>query len=326
MLIIAGGVLWYLLWRGKWRAGVSPAQRGARRSSRISLRLQRLNQAAPQAQPASPGANGTPSSADAAASGPGSAGAKPGRRLQRRSLAHRSRPRARNDCASRAAASRWAATTILRKSRSIRSRSSRSRSANFRSPFANGMNAPRQRHAAFTATGSDDAPITNVSWNDAKQYVAWLAQATRKPYRLPSEAEWEYAARGGTQTKYWWGDQLQPGMVNCKNCADTPQRPSSRSRSAASSQSVWALRHGRRRRSMGRGLLAQELSGRPVRRFGLGRWRLQLSRHPVRLLEERRALCPPGEPRQLRYHRSVSDPWIPGRSIPVRRSKKEYAS
>lgn len=77
------------------------------------------------------------------------------------------------------------------------------------------------KRCAFTATGRDDAPITNVSWSDAKQFVAWLADGTQKPYRLPSEAEWEYAARGGTQTKYWWGDQLQPGMVNCKNCADT---------------------------------------------------------------------------------------------------------
>jgi formylglycine-generating enzyme required for sulfatase activity/class 3 adenylate cyclase len=71
---------------------------------------------------------------------------------------------------------------------------------------------------AFVATGKDDAPITNVSWSDAKQFVTWLATATRKPYRLPSEAEWEYAARAGTQTKYWWGDQLQPDMANCKNC------------------------------------------------------------------------------------------------------------
>jgi len=74
----------------------------------------------------------------------------------------------------------------------------------------------------FTATGKDDAPVANVSWSDAKQYAAWLAETTRKPYRLPSEAEWEYAARGGTQTRYWWGDQFQPGMVNCKNCSDIP--------------------------------------------------------------------------------------------------------
>jgi formylglycine-generating enzyme required for sulfatase activity/class 3 adenylate cyclase len=76
------------------------------------------------------------------------------------------------------------------------------------------------RACAFVATGKDDAPVTNVSWSDAKQFVAWLAGATRKPYRLPSEAEWEYAARAGTQTKYWWGDQFQPGMANCKNCTD----------------------------------------------------------------------------------------------------------
>jgi formylglycine-generating enzyme required for sulfatase activity/class 3 adenylate cyclase len=76
------------------------------------------------------------------------------------------------------------------------------------------------KECAFVAPGNDDAPVTNVSWTDAKQYVAWLAAVTKKAYRLPSEAEWEYAARGGTKTKYWWGDQIQPGMANCKNCND----------------------------------------------------------------------------------------------------------
>jgi len=73
----------------------------------------------------------------------------------------------------------------------------------------------------FLVTGREDIPVTDVSWTDAKQFVAWLTKETQKAFRLPSEAEWEYAARGGTQTKYWWGDQLQPGMANCKNCADT---------------------------------------------------------------------------------------------------------
>ena len=70
----------------------------------------------------------------------------------------------------------------------------------------------------YEATGQDDAPVTNVSWNDTKQFTEWLSRVTQKDYRLPSEAEWEYAARGGTQSKYWWGDQPATGMANCKGC------------------------------------------------------------------------------------------------------------
>jgi len=73
--------------------------------------------------------------------------------------------------------------------------------------------------AAPAVDESDNAPITNVSFDDAQLFVAWLSQETRKNFRLPTEAEWEYAARGGTRTKYWWGNDIQPAMVNCKGCS-----------------------------------------------------------------------------------------------------------
>jgi formylglycine-generating enzyme required for sulfatase activity len=60
--------------------------------------------------------------------------------------------------------------------------------------------------------------VINVSWNDAKEYAAWLAKKTGKSYRLLSEAEWEYAARAGTATKYYWGDDIGEGNANCIGC------------------------------------------------------------------------------------------------------------
>lgn len=54
--------------------------------------------------------------------------------------------------------------------------------------------------------GRGSRPVMNVSWDDAKQYTAWLTQKSRKSYRLLTDAEWEYAARAGTTTAYYWGD------------------------------------------------------------------------------------------------------------------------
>lgn len=78
---------------------------------------------------------------------------------------------------------------------------------------------------AYAPAGADDAPVANLSFTDAQQYVDWLSKVTQEPFRLPSEAEWEYAARGGAKTKFWWGDQLQPAMANCKGCNE-PYDPS----------------------------------------------------------------------------------------------------
>ena len=71
---------------------------------------------------------------------------------------------------------------------------------------------------------SKTSPVRDVSWDDAQQYAQWLAKTTGKPYRLPTEAEWEYAARGGTSARYWWGEQMRSGMANCKGCGEPWQK------------------------------------------------------------------------------------------------------
>jgi len=66
--------------------------------------------------------------------------------------------------------------------------------------------------------GRGKRPVINVSWDDAKAYVKWLSEQTGKDYRLPTEAQWEYAARAGTTTKYWWGNEIGKNNANCDGC------------------------------------------------------------------------------------------------------------
>ena len=66
--------------------------------------------------------------------------------------------------------------------------------------------------------GRDRQPVVNVSWEDATAYAAWLSDRTGQNYRLPTEAEWEYAARAGRETAYWWGPDIGQGNANCGGC------------------------------------------------------------------------------------------------------------
>jgi len=69
-----------------------------------------------------------------------------------------------------------------------------------------------------TDTQSPNWPATCLSWKDAQAYLSWLSGKSKRTYRLPSEAEWEYAARAGTDTARWWGPAIGANNANCTGC------------------------------------------------------------------------------------------------------------
>jgi formylglycine-generating enzyme required for sulfatase activity len=68
--------------------------------------------------------------------------------------------------------------------------------------------------------GRGDRPVIDVSWDDAKAFVDWISQKTGRRYRLASEAEWEYAARAGSASAFWWGRDAGNGRANCVECGN----------------------------------------------------------------------------------------------------------
>ena len=76
-------------------------------------------------------------------------------------------------------------------------------------------------HWSWQAPGyaqEDSSPVACVSFVDASRYAEWLTKTTGRSYRLPSEAEWEFAARAGTTTSRPWGDEIQSNRANCHDC------------------------------------------------------------------------------------------------------------
>ena len=70
-------------------------------------------------------------------------------------------------------------------------------------------------------------PIVGISWHDASDYANWLSKKTGKAYRLPTEKEWEHAARAGSETRFWWGDEPRSGdnvMACCDGCGSERDR------------------------------------------------------------------------------------------------------
>ena len=73
-------------------------------------------------------------------------------------------------------------------------------------------------HGDDRGWGRGNRPVINVSWLDAKEFATWLSRKTGQTYRLPSEAEWEYFARGATAGTFWWDGDLSTGRANCNGC------------------------------------------------------------------------------------------------------------
>jgi formylglycine-generating enzyme required for sulfatase activity len=72
--------------------------------------------------------------------------------------------------------------------------------------------------------GDASLPAAGVTWVDAQTYAAWLRQRTGEPYRLPSEAEWEYAARAGVASAFPWGNAIGRNRANCAGCGSAWDR------------------------------------------------------------------------------------------------------
>ena len=116
-------------------------------------------------------------------------------------------------------------------------------------------------------SAADDTPLHNASWDDAQQYIAWLSHTSGRSYRLPSEAEWEYAARAGTSTRFWWGGPAwgRQGQLHGLRRNTGPTCPGAGA--GVPTKRLRPAGNGWRGRAMGRGLLVRQLHR------GANRWR-----------------------------------------------------
>jgi serine/threonine protein kinase len=74
-------------------------------------------------------------------------------------------------------------------------------------------------------SGNSEFPVTNISWLDVQKFMNWLKKASGKSYRLPTESEWEYAAKAKIDTTYSWGNGIGNDKANCRECFSPKQPP-----------------------------------------------------------------------------------------------------
>ena len=199
--------------------------------------------------------------------------------------------------------------------------------------------------------GRGSRPVINVSWEDAQDYCAWLSRQTGRNYRLPSEAEWEYACRAGTDTPFHFGPRITTDQANFDG--NYTYNGSAKGEYRTQTVPVGSFppnafglydMHGNVWEWC-RGHVARELQRRPERRFGLGRREKGVPRAARRVLGQsvRGAAAPPSRhstrsdlrstlrrvscllcgPRRI-ADRSAADHWIAAALNTERRSKPMF--
>ncbi len=106
--------------------------------------------------------------------------------------------------------------------------------------FAAATNRPSASDSGFGGENRQHLPVINVSWEDAVAYAKWLSQESGKHFRLPTEAEWEYAARAGTDAKRFWGDDP---AKSCEFANVFDKRNQANIRDRFSVPVIWAAHH-----------------------------------------------------------------------------------
>ncbi len=121
-------------------------------------------------------------------------------------------------------------------------------------------------------------PVDNVSWEEAMEFCARLSRATRRTYRLPAEAEWEYACRGGTTTPFAFGENITPELVNYNGKFSFGSAPKGSVQSTndgcrfpGSSQWIRSVRYGWQREGVVPGLLGMRATKTRRRMAARGR-------------------------------------------------------
>jgi formylglycine-generating enzyme required for sulfatase activity/serine/threonine protein phosphatase PrpC len=89
--------------------------------------------------------------------------------------------------------------------------------------------ATRRKMPSDLSLARENHPVVLVSWDDVHAYTQWLSRQTGARYRLPSEAEWEYAAAAGSDAPYWWGFDVGKNKAHCFGCETglDPRKPTS---------------------------------------------------------------------------------------------------